>query len=220
MTEFKLLPKDLLIKIVIELELPDILELSISNKYFNRIICYNNIFWINKFYHEYNNKTYGKPCNKSWKEFYKYITVIEHVDLLWKGIDDNVISYVVVALKRCSDINICCGKRIRLNPIRIPISEASKNGHLEILKCLIEKGFDINDMEDFALRIASRDGHLDVVKYLVEHGANIHAKHDESLLWAKINKHEKISEYLMEQGSYIHHDDRYFSDNDLFGERI
>ena len=47
---------------------------------------------------------------------------------------------------------------------------ASQNGHLEVVKYLVENGAD----RDLAVLMASLKGHLEMVKYLVDAGANIH----------------------------------------------
>ena len=57
---------------------------------------------------------------------------------------------------------------------------ASQNGHLEIVKLLIEKGANINAQDDddwTALMDASRKGHLEIVKLLIANKiANINAQ--------------------------------------------
>ena len=48
---------------------------------------------------------------------------------------------------------------------------ACRNGYLEVVKYLIDKGLtleDIRSIDNLALRWASRNGHLEVVKYLEE----------------------------------------------------
>ena len=47
---------------------------------------------------------------------------------------------------------------------------ASENGHLEIVKDLVENGADVNSKDEdgkIALNKASSSGHLEIVKYLV-----------------------------------------------------
>ena len=61
----------------------------------------------------------------------------------------------------------------------IALRWASKNGHLEVVKYLVENKANIHAQNDEALRLASENGHLEVVKYLVENKANIHAQNDE-----------------------------------------
>jgi ankyrin repeat protein len=87
------------------------------------------------------------------------------------------------------------------NSDEFPLRLAIYNGHLEIVKYLIELGADIHIYEDFALRIASRDGYLEIVKYLVEKGADIHAEDNCALNCAKINGHLEVVEYLLKNGA-------------------
>jgi ankyrin repeat protein len=49
------------------------------------------------------------------------------------------------------------------------LREASRNGHEEVVKILIEAGANVHAWDDNALREASRNGHLEVVKLLKEH---------------------------------------------------
>ena len=48
---------------------------------------------------------------------------------------------------------------------------ASMEGHLEVVRLLIENGADVSVKDDVALRLASRYGHLEVAKLLIENGA-------------------------------------------------
>ena len=45
---------------------------------------------------------------------------------------------------------------------------ASSEGHLNIIKCFVEKGFCNVEAKNDALRVASSLGRLDIVKYLIE----------------------------------------------------
>ena len=44
----------------------------------------------------------------------------------------------------------------------------------------------------YALRYSAKNGHLDIVKYLVENGANIHAQDDYALLFGRSYKKIEI----------------------------
>ena len=44
--------------------------------------------------------------------------------------------------------------------------DAAKNGHLDVVRYLVERGADVHADDDEAMRWASRNGHLEVVKYL------------------------------------------------------
>ena len=58
------------------------------------------------------------------------------------------------------------------------IRGACKNGHLNIVKFLIDQGGHVNPPdcagEDFPICVASKNGHLAIVKFLIDNGANIH----------------------------------------------
>ena len=69
---------------------------------------------------------------------------------------------------------------------------ASKNGHLDVVEYLVDNGANVNAEDDYALRLASENGHTDIVKYLVDHGANIHTRDDEALRWASEYGHLDI----------------------------
>jgi len=45
---------------------------------------------------------------------------------------------------------------------------ASENGHLEVVRLLLDKGADVSADDNYALRWASRYGHLEVVRLLKE----------------------------------------------------
>ena len=70
------------------------------------------------------------------------------------------------------------------------------NGHLDIVKYLVERGANIRVDDDSSLRYASYNGHLDVVKYLVESGADVHVNGDEPLRIATDNGHTEVVNYL------------------------
>jgi Ankyrin repeats (3 copies) len=60
-----------------------------------------------------------------------------------------------------------------------PLRWASYNGHVEVVRLLLEAGANASD--DRALRSASHYGHTEVVRLLLQAGANVHAKDDEAL---------------------------------------
>jgi ankyrin repeat protein len=55
---------------------------------------------------------------------------------------------------------------------------AAGEGHLEIVKLLLEHGADVNAKTAYetALHLAAEKGHLEIVKFLLEHGADVNAK--------------------------------------------
>ena len=193
------LHNDVLIKLAIDLDLPDIIKWCSINKRFNKLTCENDIFWMNKFYNDYGK--YPKNSDITWKEFYKYVTITEPNILLWKGVEENILSYVVVALKRGADIEH--KKEIDQDLFTTPLSAASENGYLEIVKYLVEHGADIEFNENWPLWLSAAYGHLEVVKYLLENGADIHAQGDLALFDASYNGDLEVVKYLIKHGANV-----------------
>ncbi|GGB53485.1 hypothetical protein GCM10011607_12560 [Shewanella inventionis] len=65
------------------------------------------------------------------------------------------------------------------------VVEAAINGHIEVLKYLVENlGADVTVNNNAALRFASGRDNPEVLGYLLEKGADIHADNDCALYWA------------------------------------
>ena len=73
---------------------------------------------------------------------------------------------------------------------------AADNGHLDVVKYLVEHGADIHAKDDFALFCAVDSGHTDIVKYLAKHGADVHACNDYVADIAAENGHTDVVNYL------------------------
>ena len=74
-----------------------------------------------------------------------------------------------------------------------------KNGHLDVVKYLVERGADIHQYE-YALVLTAEKGHLDIVKYLIAQGANIH-QYEYALVLAAEKGHLDIVKYLVDHGA-------------------
>jgi ankyrin repeat protein len=79
------------------------------------------------------------------------------------------------------------------------LNYAAGNGHLEVVRFLVEQGVDI---QDDALKRAAANGRLDVVKFLVEHGAD--DINNWPLGWAAKYGHLEVVRFLVENGADIH----------------
>jgi ankyrin repeat protein len=84
---------------------------------------------------------------------------------------------------------------------------ATKSGHFDIVKCLIEKGAEINakDKEEkTTLHWASKEGHLEIVQCLIEKGADVNAKdtlNQTALHFASGEGHLELVQCLLENGA-------------------
>lgn len=83
-----------------------------------------------------------------------------------------------------------------------PLTEATRQGNLEIMKLLIKAGADVNlQMEEgyTALMDAALAGNIDAVKMLVEAGADVNIKdiyQEHALSMAAHNAQEEVFNYL------------------------
>lgn len=77
---------------------------------------------------------------------------------------------------------------------------AASYGHLNIVK---RYNGNIREGIELALRNASTNGHLDIVKYLVEKGADIHVLYGIVLANALKNGHGHVAEYLIVKGAKL-----------------
>ncbi len=97
-------------------------------------------------------------------------------------------------IKNGADVNISSTNRD--NP---PLLNAIENGHIDIVKLLIENDANINikDSGDWTpLIMASFYGHLDIIEYLLENGADINSDDTTAIDIAREREHFDIVEYL------------------------
>lgn len=82
----------------------------------------------------------------------------------------------------------------------------AKNGQLEIVQYLIQKGIDIDvkggTFDASALNLAAGSGYIEIVKYLIEAGAELDATlaKRNPLFGAIYGGHKEVVEFLVEKG--------------------
>lgn len=85
--------------------------------------------------------------------------------------------------------------------------EAAANGHLDVVKLLIENGADVNLKGEAwygPLHAAAAKGHIEVVKILLENGADVNIfHHNKPLHNAAMNGHIEVAEILLAHGADI-----------------
>ena len=82
-----------------------------------------------------------------------------------------------------------------------PVRFASFYDHLEVVKYLVEKGADFRARGNWAILSASELGNLEIVKYLTEKGADFRAEDDYAVKMASANGHLEVVKYLVEKGA-------------------
>lgn len=85
------------------------------------------------------------------------------------------------------------------------LEDAASNGHLEIVKILID-GDDWTNSGKYnrALACAAENGHLDIIKFLSENGADYRANDNLALMHASEKGHLPIVKFLVKNGADIH----------------
>ena len=84
------LNRDLLIELALDLDLPEVIKFCSSSQRINKTICESDVFWRKKFIKDYGD--YPKVENKTWKEFYKYVTEARPDYLLHIGAGENILT--------------------------------------------------------------------------------------------------------------------------------
>lgn len=189
------LDRDVLLYLAYDLDMPSIYRLCRTSKRFNRLICENDTFWKNKLlqYGVKNLANFEDP-----KEAYKQI--IKNEGLLGAAMRGNIyrIKYLVASRPPISSGNLL-EQNHQNEDLNTPLIFASEEGHLEVVKYLLEHGANIHSAHNASVWRASARGRLDTVKYLVEHGANIYATPyygKNSIEIAKQYEQKKVVNYL------------------------
>ena len=85
-----------------------------------------------------------------------------------------------------------------------PLMSAAGNGHLAMVKRLVEQGADVNEGDRTPLMYAAQGGHADVVEYLLAHGANAKAEEEgggTALGLAAMDGHADVVKLLLAAGA-------------------
>jgi ankyrin repeat protein len=94
---------------------------------------------------------------------------------------------------------VCVNETNSMN--EFPLGIACKNGHLELVKYLIEgANANIHLKNDMALELACEYGHLNIIKYLIQNqNSNDYQNHHHMLVIACQYGHLQVVKYLIEE---------------------
>lgn len=131
--------------------------------------------------------------------------------LAWNGLGGAILSGILVGLA----VPFLYGCLCVLNPqdkyLReiakgaADLIQASKNGHLDVVKATLVKG-DVLNAKAPALIVASQNGHLDVVQALLAREADVNAKDKDgktALIRASQEGHLDITQALLAKGADV-----------------
>jgi ankyrin repeat protein len=97
-------------------------------------------------------------------------------------------------------VKYCLNKNIDVNlNNNFAIRAASFNGHLEVVKYLVDNGADVNG----GIESASKNGQFEILKYLVENGADVNHDGGWIIVEASMNGHLEVVKYLVENGADV-----------------
>ena len=165
--------------------------------------CYLGPFgWINE------DKT-GKLrsyLKKNWKHWKSNVDDYLGSEGLLVSASQGLVESAAFFLKMGLDVNIG-----PFNDITA-LMDACESGTFEMVKYLVERGADIDAVDDDelgmnALMIACRDGSFKMVKYLVDNGADIEILNNEgwnAVMFACEKGNFEMVKYLLEKGADIH----------------
>lgn len=89
---------------------------------------------------------------------------------------------------------------------------ACKNGYLKIVELLCEAGANIEYHEGGPLRAAVSSGHLDIVQFLINLGADVTTRDNTPMHIAVHKNHTEIAKILLQAGAKVEKKDKLLSD--------
>ena len=70
--------------------------------------------------------------------------------------------------------------------------KSAREGELEVVRLLLDRGADVHAKNDDALQWAAYNDHLEVVRLLLDRGADVHSMNDDALQWAAEMGHLEV----------------------------
>ena len=133
-----------------------------------------------------------------WKDIYMLISKAKNLSSLL--IKNDVL--LVKILLRSKKMNLRLNNNRRINrAVSEAMYVATRKGHLELVKLLLEHGADSTTADNRAIRMASRGGALDIVKLLLKHGADPTANNNDAIRSAGANGYIEVVKLLLEHGA-------------------
>jgi len=184
---FEKLSKDVIVKIALTLDLPEILSLCMVSKKFNLHVCENRYFWISRLKQDFDIRYLSLLGGYDPKYYYQWISRLKQ---------DLNIDYLNISPDGMADPQkyynfFQVGGWLSINS---QFFLAIKEGYIDIVEYTIRKGATrFND----GIKIASEDGHEDIVKLMLRKGADPNL----GLYGATLGNHEDIIKLVIDEGA-------------------
>jgi len=118
-------------------------------------------------------------------------------DSLVVAAQDGDVKGVVSWLEQGADVHFAFDAALR---------KACKYGRYEVVKCLVDRGADVNAKDTFGnevLLTAFKEGYLRIVELLIKNGVNVYYLTDWPVCWASEYGEFKLVKLLLEKGSKV-----------------
>ena len=143
---------------------------------------------------------------KATKYIHKKTYLIKHDNFMFKCAKLGNIRIVRYYLNRGYDIDTILTILSRDYSL---LSIGCKNGHLKLVKLLLDKNAKVDNPYTTPLYRSAENGHVKIVKLLLKNNADVNASNGGALLKSVENEHIKIVELLLDNGADIHIDRNY-----------
>lgn len=194
---WKKLPFDLIVKQLNYFNLRYEFNFFFKDPYINEKLCKdpNSTFWMNLYKKDFSDTISLSPEETIMNAYIDNKEIMSMSDANYEG-DDHLITAAISGFEKI--IERALNQIKNINRILL---YACQNGHLSIIKLLIEHGANIHYKNDLPLRVAVF-GHLSIVQYLIEQGADIYAENEQAVQLAEVYGSISVLRYLISKGSY------------------
>ncbi len=201
------LHRDVLFYFALEFDLSTVFNLCRTSKNLNQKLCQSDEFWSQKLFHDYKilpkiigDKSKSKYIVRLLNQYKdpRFISLVKGNKLKQDDMDDMLIHMADEGKIDIVKYLIEKGANISAQD-NMALSRAVSNGHLEVIRLLLENGIEPSGV----IFIAAKNGRLDIVRLLLDYGATIKAQDDSALIVAALNGHVDVVRLFLQHGAIL-----------------